>query len=72
MLAMKVIGYVPVALATPLSVAVPSPLSLKETPVGSAPVSVMDGVGVPVVATVKETGEPAVKPALLALVIAGA
>jgi hypothetical protein len=45
---------------------------LKVTPLGSAPVSVRDGVGVPVAVTVKVPAVPTTKVALLALVIAGA
>lgn len=41
-------------------------------PFGSAPVSVKDGVGKPVVATVNDAEEPVVNVALLELVIAGA
>ena len=56
----------------PLSVADPLALSWKETPEGSAPVSVRDGVGVPVVVTVKMPAVPAVSVVLVALVIIGA
>ena len=56
----------------PDSVAVPSPLSAKVTPAGKVPVSLIDGVGLPVVVTVKVAAEPAVKVAVLALVTAGA
>ena len=42
------------------------------TPLGSAPVSVRVGAGVPVVVTVKLPAVPAVNVVLLALVIAGA
>jgi len=41
------------------------------TPLGSAPVSVKVGVGVPVVVTVKLPAVPAVNVVLFALVIAG-
>jgi len=66
--------YVPPvpAPAVPLSVAVPFPLSLNVTPLGSVPVSVRDGVGVPVVVTVKLPAVPTINVVLLALVIAGA
>ena len=40
------------AAGVPARVAVPSPLSTKVTPAGSAPVSVSAGVGNPVVVTV--------------------
>ena len=52
--------------------AVPSPLSVKVTPAGSAPVSVRAAVGNPVVVTVNVPAWPTVKVALAALVIAGA
>ena len=52
--------------------AVPLPLSLNVTRLGSAPVSVSDGVGDPVVVTVKLPAVPTVNVVLLALVIAGA
>jgi hypothetical protein len=41
-------------------------------PVGSAPVSLNAGVGLPVVVTVNDPAVPAVKVALLALLMAGA
>ena len=50
---------------------VPSRLSTKVTPDGRVPVSVIDGVGLPVVVTVKVSAVPAVKAVALALVIAG-
>jgi hypothetical protein len=56
----------------PLSVAVPFPLSLNVTPLGSAPVAVSDGVGVPAVVTEKFPGVFTVNVVLLALLIAGA
>jgi hypothetical protein len=66
----------PVPLAgVPLSVGplpVPFPLFTNVTPVGSVPLSVSDGVGVPVAVTGKLPAVPAVKVVLLALVIAGA
>ena len=55
----------------PLSVAVPFPSLVKATPLGSAPVSVSDGAGVPVVVTVKLPATPTVKILLLALVMPG-
>jgi hypothetical protein len=42
------------------------------TPLGSVPVSLSDGVGVPVVVTVKLPAVPTVNVVLLALVIVGA
>ncbi len=56
----------------PLSVPVPLPLSTKLTPVGSAPFSLMVGVGAPVDAIINDPLTPIVKLALSALVIAGA
>ena len=50
----------------------PSWLSVNVTPLGRAPVSVIAGVGEPVVVTVNVPGLPTVKVALFALVIAGA
>ena len=47
-------------------------MSLNVTGLGSAPVSVSDGVGAPVVVTVKLPAAPTVNVVLLALVIAGA
>src|SRR6516225_7198197 len=52
--------------------AVPSPLSVKETPPGKAPDSVIVGVGGPVVVTVKFIAVVVVAVAEDALVIAGA
>ena len=52
--------------------AVPSPLSVRVTPVGSAPVSVMAAVGSPVVVIVVEKGVPAVALAEEALMMVGA
>jgi hypothetical protein len=69
--AVKVIGNVPPTVATPLSVAVPFPLSRKLKPVGKTPLSVIVGAGNPVAATVNEAGIPAVKFTLFVLVIAG-
>jgi hypothetical protein len=56
----------------PLSVAVPSPLLTNATPFGRAPVSLNDGVGVPVVVTVKLPAAPTTNVVVFALVIAGA
>jgi len=60
------------AAGVPLSVAVPFPLSVKVTPLGSAPVSARDGIGVPVAVTVNVPRVPTVNVVLLALVITGA
>jgi hypothetical protein len=56
----------------PASVAVPSPLSVKLTPLGSAPDSDSDGDGEPVVLTVKPPACPTTNVACDALEIAGA
>jgi len=56
----------------PLRVPVPLWLSTKVTPLGSAPISVRVGVGVPVVVTENVPAAPTVNVVLLALVIAGA
>ena len=67
-------GYVPPELAAgvPASVAVPSPLSVNVTPVGSAPVSDNAELGTPVDVTVKVPAWPAVKVVPAGLVIRGA
>src|SRR5204863_9279560 len=72
--AFNVTAYVPPlpAAGVPPSVAVPFPLSLNVTPLGSAPVSLSDGVGVPVVVTVNVPAVPTANVVLLALVIAAA
>lgn len=73
LVAVMVIEYVPLPDdGVPLSVAFPFPLSVNITPAGRAPDSVRDGVGVPVVVTVKLPAAPAVNVVLAALVIAGA
>src|SRR5439155_20112397 len=74
LLAVIVREYVPPfpGATVPLSVAVPFPLSTNVTPLGSTPVAVSDGVGVPVAVTVKLPAVPAINVVLLALVIAGA
>jgi hypothetical protein len=74
LVALMVNGYVPPAPAAgvPLSVPVPFLLSTKVTPLGSAPVCVREGVGVPVVITVNVPGVPTVNVVLPVLVIAGA
>ena len=66
------IGNDPVEEAVPESTADPLPLSLKLTPLGNEPLSLREGVGVPVAVTVKLATEPAVKLALPMLVITGA
>ena len=55
-----------------MSVAVPSPLSVKVTPSGRAPASVSDGVGAPVAATLNDPSVPTVNVTLFPLVMAGA
>ena len=62
----------PEASGVPLSVAVPLPLSTNVSPLGNAPVSVIDGVGDPVVVIVNEPATPTVNVPPLALVIAAA
>ena len=71
LLAEKVTLNVPLAVGVPLNVPVPLPLSTKETPLGSAPVSLRDGVGKPEVVTVKDPAVPMTKVVLLALVKVG-
>ena len=56
----------------PAMVAVPLPLFVNVTALGSVPDLVKDGVGEPVVVTVKLPAEPTVKVVLFALVIVGA
>src|SRR5207244_2619047 len=56
----------------PASVPVPLVLSVKVTPLGSAPLRVIAGVGVPVVVTVNVFEVPTVNVVVLADVIAGA
>jgi hypothetical protein len=75
LLAVIVSGYVPpVPVAgVPPSVAVPFPLFVNVTPLGSAPLSLIDDtVGFPVVVTAKLPAVPTVNVVLLPLVIAGA
>jgi len=71
--AVIVIVYVPPVFApgVPVSVAVPFLLLVKLTPLGSVPVLVSDGAGVPLAVTVKLPSVPAVNVVLLVLVIAG-
>ena len=70
--AVIVSGYVPElpAAGLPASVAVPSLLSTKITPEGSAPVSLKEGVGIPLAVTVKRLDRPIAKVVASALVIA--
>jgi hypothetical protein len=72
--ALIVIWYWPPVLApgVPLNVAVPFPLSTNVTPDGSAPVSLSDGVGVPVTVTVNVPAVPAVNVVLVPVVNTGA
>ena len=70
LVAVRVIGNEPVVEVAPASVAVPSPLSTKLTPDGREPVSVRDGVGLPVEVTVKDPEDPEVKDVLADEVIA--
>jgi len=71
--ALMVIAYVPPvpAAGVPLSVPVPFPLSPKVTPLGSEPVSVREGVGVPVVVTENVLAVPTVNVVPPALVMTG-
>jgi hypothetical protein len=71
LLAVKVILYVAAvpAAGVPLNTYVEV---LNETPLGSAPVSVILGVGIPVAVTGNDPATPTVNVVLLALVIAGA
>ena len=59
------------AWGVPASVAVPLRLSVKVTPAGKAPVSVMAAVGFPVVVMVNEPAWPTVKVVWSALVMVG-
>ena len=56
----------------PPKFAVPSPLSVKVTPVGNVPLSLKVGIGSPVATTLNRLVEPVVKTFVLALLIAGA
>ena len=60
------------AAGVPSRMAVPSPSSVKLTPLGSDPVSVSDAVGRPVVVTVKAPVTPWVKVVWSAEVMPGA
>ena len=61
----------PLLVGVPPSVAVPSPLSTRVIPAGSAPCTVIDGPGNPVVVTVKEPGSPTSNVAEPSLVMRG-
>ena len=67
LLAVMVIGNEPTPVAVPLR----TPVLLKVTPVGRAPVSLNVGEGKPEAVTEKEPAVPAVKVVLFALVMAG-
>jgi len=73
LLAVNVTRYVPLvpAAGDPLSVPVPFALAVNDIPLGSAPDSLTDAVGVPVVVTVKVCVAPIANVVLFALVIAG-
>ena len=60
------------AAGVPLNVAVPLPLLTNVTPLGSVPALLSEGVGAPVVVTVKLPAVPTANVVLLALVIDGA
>src|SRR6267143_399673 len=70
--AVNVMANVPDAVGVPLSVPVPLPLSRNVTPAGKAPLSVMLGVGDPLVVTLNVPAAPTWNVAAFALVIAGA
>jgi hypothetical protein len=72
LVALIVIGKDPPCVGVPDRVAVPSPLSMKLTPLGKVPVSESDGAGKAAVVTVKLFDEPSMKEVELAEVIAGA
>src|SRR5258707_5686633 len=69
--AVNVMTNVPVAVGVPLSVPVPLPLLRNVTPAGKAPLSVMLGVGDPLVFTVNVPAAPTWNVAAFALVIVG-
>src|SRR5258707_15698009 len=69
--AVNVMTKVPVAVGVPLSVPVPLPLLRNVTPAGKAPLSVMLGVGDPLVFTVNVPAAPTWNVAAFALVIVG-
>src|SRR5260370_5339151 len=66
--AVNVMANVPDAVGVPLSVPVPLPLLRNVTPLGKAPLSVMLGVGDPVVFTVNVPAAPTWNAAAVALV----
>src|SRR5229473_3384207 len=70
--AVNVMANVPDAVGVPLSVPVPLPLSTKVRPAGKAPLSVMLGVGNPVVVTLNVPAAPTWNEVEFRLVIAGA
>ena len=72
LLAVMVIGKLPAAPGVPARVAVPLPLSVNVTPLGSAPVLLRLAVGVAVVVTVNVSGAPNANVVLFALVNVGA
>ena len=74
LLAVNVMGYVPLvpAAGVPASMPVPGPINPNDTPAGSVPVSLSVGVGKPVVVTVNVPAAPTENVVLLALVMAGA
>ncbi len=63
---------VPAVVGVPASVAVPSPLSTKDSPSGSVPVALRDACGKPVVVIVVDPARPTTNVASPSLVIAGA
>jgi hypothetical protein len=71
LLAVKVIGKLPLDVGVPDKLAVPFPLSVKVTPAGSVPVSLRAGVGLPVVVTRKLPDTPLEKVVLDVEVMAG-
>ena len=71
MFAVMVTGKLPAAVVVPANRAEPSRLSVKVTPLGSAPVSLSAGAGIPVVVTTKELAVPFENEADAAEVIAG-
>src|SRR5712692_9055074 len=70
--AVNVMANVPDAVGVPLSVPVPLPLLRNVTPAGKVPLSVMLGVGDPLVVTLNVPATPTWKVAAFALVNAGA
>ena len=60
------------AAGVPAKVAVPSPLSVKVTPLGSAPLSLRAATGKPLLTMIIDSCAPVMTVALLALVMAGA